>query len=570
MREKRNVFAILSLFYLSASQLEASELLNANIRNEKIAENKQHQVEIENTIRKLEVEDLGNNKDKFTDEGNNVKKITDADKEISLKTISLVGSHPLKKKLEKEITKFLSAEMSEENIYLIISYINRRLIEEGYVTSFSTFKSGNIYNGFLELEIKAGKINEISLDSGKNSFTEKQEIFFAFPFYKNKVLNTKYLDQGIENLTTGRKQYRLEVIPAEKDGYSDILIYQKKQLGSFGINYDNSPIEKDRNKIDFNYSGGNIFPINDSLGLSYSSKLGKERSKNKDENFNLSYSIPFGYYKFSYNLGINKTHTVVRGNTTNIIRDGKVTKQKYKLSKVLSRGKFHRATGYIFFNQRDNETYINQEKILINSKSYSTTGLGINYSDKFMGGNLFLGVEYEKGVPWFKAEGDRNYNPKLPKKEFEKYSINIDWGKYFFLPGNGVLGYRLSLSGAYSNDRLLNINKISIGDDYTVRGFKENSIWGEKGFYSNNTITYYFSEEKYPYLQYIHPFIGLDTGVVKDKDYKSSDSIVGMGYGIRFQKDGLNGSFMISRALKKEKKHKNEGNIISFNVGYSF
>ncbi|OPA76468.1 hemolysin secretion/activation protein, ShlB/FhaC/HecB family [Campylobacter pinnipediorum subsp. pinnipediorum] len=566
---KNNFLIILSLFYITC--LEARAYKSLDIRNEKIEENRQFKKEIDKEIQNIDNQKSDSIDIDYIKEENKINKIDIEKQDISLKKIFLDGEHPLKEKLQKEIKKFLNAEMNEKNIYLIIEYINKRLIEDGYVTSFSFFKNGNVYDGYLELEIKAGKINEIYFETKKDKgFRERQEIFFAFPYYKDKVLNTKYLDQGIENLSMGRKQNQLEIVPSDKEGYSDIIIHQKEGIGNFGINYDNSPIDKDRNKLGFNYNGGNIFPINDSFGISYSTNLGKDYTKNKDENLNLSYTIPFGYYKFSYNLGINKTHSVVKGNTTNITRDGKVKKQKFKLSRVITRGKYNKMTGYVFFSQRDNETYINNEKILINSKTYSTTGLGVDYSDKFLGGNIYLGLEYEKGVPWFKAEGDKNYNPKLPKKEFQKYSLNVDWGRYFLLQNKDVLGFRSSFLGVYSNDRLLNINKMSIGDDYTVRGFKQNSISGEKGAYISNTLTYYFSEEKHPYIHVINPFVGLDAGTLKDKDNSSRESIIGMAYGVKFQKNGFNGSLMVSRALKTESRHKNEGNVISFNFGHSF
>src|SRR3712207_341754 len=247
--------------------------------------------------------------------------------------------------------------MTEKSIQELISYLSKYLSSKGYATSLVTFHSGNIYQGNITLNIKAGKIRDIYFANRKEkTLRDKMEIEFAFPGYKNKVLNMRDLDQAVENLNMGGKENQIEIVATEKEGYSDIIIHQKRVFGNVGATYDNSPFEKDRRKLNVSYDGRSFLPVNDSLSLSYTTKLGKEQSKHKEEVYDFSYNIPYGYYKFTYGFNVMKNHNVVQGNAREIIRDSKTIKNRFKLSRVLQRGKTNKLTGYVFLNQRKNNT----------------------------------------------------------------------------------------------------------------------------------------------------------------------------------------------------------------------
>ena len=92
----------------------------------------------------------------------------------------------------------------------------------------------------------------------------------------------------------------------------------------------------------------------------------------------------------------------------------------------------------------------------------------------------------------FGAESDKEKGEYSPKAQFQKYTADISWYRPFNI-GEQRFSYRVSLSGQYSDDILYSSEKLGIGDDTTVRGFKENSIMGDKGFYMRNEIGYIIS-----------------------------------------------------------------------------
>lgn len=552
------------LFIFSTVFANEKEILKNEIGNEKTLQNKQDFLEREEILEYPSAEkQIKIRKQNLFEESEM--------KEGRFQEIVILGEHPLKSELEKKAKSFLGKAMTKEEIYFLISSLTEELLQKGYLTSFVTLREGNINEGNLVLKIHSGKINQIYFEKGikKESFDDLK-LKMAFPNSQGKILNIQDLDQTIENLNAVGFEHKMEIQKTGENEYSDVVISRVKTNGIFNVAYDNSPYEKDRKKLNFSYDRGNILSVNDSLFLAYSTKIGKNYSKNKDENYDLTYSIPYGYYNFTYQFHINKTHHVTRGLYNDIVRDREIRKNKFKISKNLSRGATHKTTANISLNLRDQETYINKQKIEVSSKKYTTLGLGINHTDRFLDGNLYLGLSMEKGLPWFQAEGDHELGKKDPKKEFEKYTLNLDWRRYFFLASEDILEYRLGVAGTYSKDVLLDVNKTSIGDEYTVRGFKETSISGERGVYINNTLSYRFSSKKYPKLSKFIPFIGLDAGLMRDYHLRESEKIVGMAYGIKFQGNDVAASLTVGKAIKRSKFQKKEGSIVSFNIGYSF
>lgn len=552
------------LFVFSTAFANEQEMIKSEIGSEKTLQNKQDLLEREESLNYPSTEREIKSKKKDVTEMNKIQ-------EGTLKKIIILGEHPLKNSLEKKAKSFLGETMTKEEIYFLISSLTEELLQKGYLTSFVTLKEGNIHEGTLVLKIHSGKINQIYFQEGtKRERFDNLKLKMAFPNFQGRILNIQDLDQTIENLNTVAFDHKMEIQKTGKEEYSDVIISRVKTKGTFNIGYDNSPYEKDRKKLNFSYDRGNVVSLNDSLSVAYSTKIGENYSKNKDESYDLSYSIPYGYYNFTYQFNVNKTHHVTKGFYNDIVRDRKIIKNKFKISKNLSRGATHKTNANISLNLRDQQTYINDQKIEVSSKKYTILGLGINHTDRFLNGNLYLGFSMEKGLPWFQAEGDHELGKKDPKKEFEKYTLNLDWRRYFFLANRDILEYRLGVAGTYSKDVLLDMNKTSIGDEYTVRGFKETSISGEKGVYINNTLSYRFSSKKYPRLSKFMPFIGVDAGVMRDYHLQESEKIIGMAYGVKFQGNDVAASLTLGKAIKRSKLQKKEGSIVNFSIGYSF
>lgn len=112
-------------------------------------------------------------------------------------------------------------------------------------------------------------------------------------------------------------------------------------------------------------------------------------------------------------------------------------------------------------------------------------------------------------------------------------------------------------------------DKLSIGSRYTVRGFDgEQSLSGERGFYWQNTLAWYF----HPNHQF---YLGADYGRVSGESaqYVSGKRLMGAVVGLRGGHK-VGGMFaydlFAGKPLHKPKGFQTTNTVYGFNLNYSF
>ena len=415
------------------------------------------------------------NKNKEATDEINIPDLEDGEK-YRFTDIQLVGSKLFKKETTELIEEYERMEMGRSEIYELLTKLSNIFLSKGYSTTLVTIKSGNVRTGKLVYEVKEGKVRDIKFLDKEAGFRDRLRLKMAFPMSKGDLLNTQDMDQGIENMNIGGYNNIAEITPTEEYGFSDIVIEENYRTTGFSIGMDDSGYkDKGRNKVNINFSQDNIFGINDRFTLNYIERLTKKRELDKESNYDLGYSIPIGYWKISYNYNLGDNYNTTVSQLGSYKSESKSEKHKVKLSRILSRGQFHKTTLHLGVEYKDNYNTLAGLVLDVSTKKYSNASIAIDHTDKFLGGTIFGMLEYERGVPWFGAEGDPDpLQPWDYKVEFDKININLDWMRNFAI-SNHNFQYRMGIGGTYSEDRLLAADQFTMGDEYTVRGFKESS-----------------------------------------------------------------------------------------------
>lgn len=501
---------------------------------------------------------------------NEILNIEDGKKYL-FKKITLEGSNLYEKETKALIKKYENTEMSKQDIYELLTKLSNIYLAQGYSTTLVTIKSGNVNTGELVYQVKEGKVRDIKMLEKKTNLRDRMRIFGAFPIKKGDLLRTQDMDQGIENMNIGGYNNVTEITPTEEYGYSDILIEENYRPTGFSIGMDDSGYkDKGRNKVNINFSQDNILGLNDRFTANYIERLTKNRKLDKESNYDLGYSIPIGYWKIAYNYNLGDNYNTTISDLGSYKSESKSKKHKLKISRVLSRGQFQKTTLHLGVVHKDNFNTLNGLTLDVSTKKYSNTTIAIDHSNRFLGGTIFGMLEYERGVPWFGAEKDPSPLKEGDYKiEYDKVNFNLDWMRIFGIKEHNFQ-YRMGIGGTYSDDRLMSANQFTMGDEFTVRGFKESSVAGNKGVYMNNTITYLGTQNMNKFLAMFKPFIGLDGGVSRDRDLPTSDKIAGMALGVKFNMGYLNASFTYGIPLVWADGMPHEDNPIYFNMSYSF
>ncbi|PAF42920.1 ShlB/FhaC/HecB family hemolysin secretion/activation protein [Helicobacter sp. 11S03491-1] len=499
--------------------------------------------------------------DKYkSDDQGEIKEFED-NKEYIFSHISIQSQIKIPKTLIKMLANYQNKPLKKQDIFEIIKKTSEYYIKKGYTTTLVTIKSGNVKTGKLVLEVKLGYINHIEI---KNSKYSNIRVFDAFPIGKNDILDIYALDQGIENLNNGGYYYQMRVEPSQKLDYSNILIEEFKTPGGISIGFNNSStIDKGSFRSVLGLNQYNLLGINDTLSLNYMERFIHRRNKNKESIYSANYTLPFRYWKFLYSASYTDSYTDIQAQFGSYSNKSENLRNTFKIQRVLHRNKTAKTTVYAELKLRGQKNKINEVLIEINSKKYTALGIGIEHVNKLFGGNLYLDIEYLRGVPFF--GGYKDTKNSIFKAQYNKLNLSASWQKYLYYGNYVALMYRLNVGASYSGDELYYADKFFIGDQYTVRGFKESSLALDKGGYISQTITL-----KPVYLQgsiwNLEPFFGLDYGGGRDYGLSHNDHIAGVAFGVNYFWKIISLGVTISQPLMRSKDMPAEFVPIYFNL----
>lgn len=271
--------------------------------------------------------------------------------------------------------------------------------------------------------------------------------------------------------------------------------------------------------------------------------------KERENVYVANYTLPIQSYQLSYSMQYSDNINMIEGYDNSFIKNTDTSlRHKIMLKKILHRTSKDKFSIYANLGIKDDVNEIDNFRLESSSGRYSSIASGVEYSTLAFGGFLFLNLEYEKGIPFLGSKKDSK--DSLYKIEFNKVNFNLSYQKSFYANDGLAFLYQNSLGASYSNEPLLYADKFLIGDEYTVRGFKESSAALDYGAYSNNTIYLQFLNAP-KYLRVLEPFVGLDMGYGRDYLLPNKDFLAGVAFGFRYNLNYLSLNLTASKALHK-------------------
>ena len=497
-----------------------------------------------------EIENDNNNSNKFLIEIINLK---DDNKLLS------------KKEKSKIIKKYLYSELNSNDIRNLLTDITNKLISKGYTTSVVNFDRNNdLTTGTLNLEIVAGRIEDIRINSGNG--LDKYKEFFMFSKNKGKIFNIRDIDTATDNFNSiNANSMTMEVLPGTKENHSRIQVKNtlknKYTVGILANNYGDSrqngiwrrgvhlnidsPLgigdnfyftymtvpkknpNRDWKKSVEQLEPGEILPIGPT---GYNPANGDTLPyKRRLDMFNFGYAMKFR----TYTLRLNSSKSIQESsfysaNTVYDMYSGSHTLSA-DLEKILFRNQKSKVSLDLGIKRKHNQSYL--EKSVLSDRKLAIGTLSLNTTTSLFGGIFGSSFGYERGLKIFHAERDSGKIDTTPKAQFHKYSMNLSYYK----PITNKLVYRANVSGSYSNDVLYGSERQTIGGVGSVGGYHtRESIQGDKAIEVSNEIAYNIPVKKFAVVS---PYVNYGYGSAKynrDKSKYRTGYVTGMTAGIRF------------------------------------
>lgn len=488
---------------------------------------------------------------------------------LAVKEVRLLGADLISpRQREKFISPFLAKCFEATALSELIKSIHDYYQNSGYITTQVIVPKQNLQNGILELQIIEGKIEKISL--GKNGWRDKMQEFTAFGNAEGKALNIHGINQGIYQINRLQSNAAvMKIEPGSADGLSKINIENNKKFPArFTIGRDNLGNKfTGIQRTNFSSSFDNLLSLNDNTNLSYSTNAHDDSQIKDIKSFSGGISLPFKFNSFSFDYSHSEFKGQNVGQNATTTLTGFSEQKKFTIDHVFLSQTNLRISANASLTAKESASYLSGEKIATSERKLSilNAGFAISYylDDST---HIYLKPSYSRGLKVLNAKQDqKNISAETPKAQFEIFKLYASISKKFTLPKtNFPLTFSSEMDSQFAKETLFGSEQFSVGGYYSVRGFRENYINGDSGYYFRNKLGFNLKQFRF------EPFY--DYGYIKNKYNGTDGRLAGAGLKSIFENRYFNAALTYSWAVNKSRlitSTEKENKLVYFEISAS-
>ncbi|MDE8559276.1 ShlB/FhaC/HecB family hemolysin secretion/activation protein [Pantoea vagans] len=386
-------------------------------------------------------------------------------------------------KQAKLVAPYINQCLSLARINQLVRVISEWYVQRGYITSRAFLTEQNLSHGILTITVLEGRLEEIRLQGARS-----RQLKMAFPTAADRILNLRDIEQGMEQINRLRTTpVQIEIIPSAKPGYSIVNLTSTPEFPlTLGLNMDNSGQRTTgTGQLSASLVGNDLLGIADRWFVSggRSSAFSDWRDA---QNFQAGVSVPYGYGLLDYSYSWSNYHSRFNANNFDWYSNGDNISNRLSGSWVLFRNGQIKTGVQLGLSHYVSHNWLNQTLLQSSSRKLTSLQIGFNHTQKVAGGVATLNPMLSRGMPWFDAESDSGKNDAIPKAQFRKWSISSSYQR----PVTQKMWWLSSLYAQWSPDRLYGSERLTMGGENSVRGYKEQYLSGDVGGYLRNELNY--------------------------------------------------------------------------------
>lgn len=472
---------------------------------------------------------------------------------------------------EEIVQRYLGKDLGKSDIFTLVKELTDFYISRGYATTLISIDPGNIKSGTLKLRVLWGKINDFKVNGQTPGLRDSTRLFTAYPFAKDKILNMQDIDQMVENLMRVSERDNISVEPSIINGYSDLNLIHQPSFpidAAAGLNNSGSKSEGWQQYYG-SLTAKNIAGLNDIFNAYYSWNDLKNNN-DKQDSWSFSYSVPLGYWGFDTSYYKSEYEKGIDGGFGIYDSDGTSERASLRISRMLMRGATGKTSAWMKVERRDNYNGIENARIDVSSKTYTSLASGLTYVGAMGGGWFYGDLSVTAAVPWFGSARDGDKDLEGFDVDYLKYNGIASWTRPLAKFGRLGMTYELNSGFQYTPDVLVSDAKVTIGDEYTVRGFKDDNVMSDSGAWIANSLQFPFDIGLAGIYQ-LTPYIGYDVGFTKDncpKGVNVCDSQFMMGASVGVKATGSHFSSYVMAGWPVKKPDSMEEETVDNTVVY--
>lgn len=406
---------------------------------------------------------------------------------FTIQHIELKGAdHLSATERERLVAPYLGRCLGLAQLNEVLKAVTDHYLDRGLVTSRAYLPPQDLGSGTLLIQVVEGRLE--SLKGVDGSGLSERELTMTFPGRTGEVLNLREVEQLVDQLNRlPSNQARMELRPGQAVGGSDVLVTntpQKPWRASLGRSNDGQ-----RSTGEQQWNTG--LEWDSPLGLADELMLRGGHDAVSDSNHSsrnglLNYNLPWGWWNFNYSYsqsGYRAQATPQDGGGSFSQRGDSATHQ-LRAERVIYRDALSKTSVNAGFARVATHNYNDGVRLIGASNTLSEFSYGINHGRRI--GNAFLNLDLgtQRGIGAFGAQGDHASGATA---RYRKYTATMSYLQPFQWLGETFTFSSLA-TGQRTPDQLYSSQRISLGGESSVRGFKDQYLTGDNGGYWRNEL----------------------------------------------------------------------------------
>lgn len=406
----------------------------------------------------------------------------------------------------------------------LLKHITARYLDQGYVTARAYLPQQDMSDGELEVIVIEGLLE--GLDGA--GLASDREMAMAFPGAVGEHLNLRDLEQMIDQL--GRlpsRQVQIELLPGEQMGGSRVQLKglrSKPWQVALGRHNDGQ-LGTGEQQWEAALAWDSPLGLADQLRLRTGGDAVSDHWRHSSSQ-SLFYSVPYGWWTASYAYSQSYYRTLNQAANFDFTSDGESKRHQLTLERTLHRdsvGKTGASVGLAHLRTRN---YIENSLLDSSSHRLSELQLGVNHGRRIGGAFVNGDIGWQHGIGAFDAQSNGRPQGSQPVAHYNKYTLTLSYLQPLRL-WDESFSIESLVYGQRSEDVLFGPQRMSLGGLASVRGFKEQSLAGDSGFYWRNNLRWRRAVTFAPVTPWISEYgvaLGYDLGAIRSDEYNPGQS----------------------------------------------
>jgi len=487
----------------------------------------------------------------------------------TIRHIQIEGAGRLPEARQRELAAPFEGQcLDSGKLNALLAAITQAYLAQGLITSRAYLPPQDLSGGILKIRVIEGRLE--GFESG--GVPSQREIGMVFPGKIGEVLNVREFEQMLDQL--GRlpsKASTLDFIPGSEAGMSKIQVKAEPQkTWRASLRGDNSGYKSTgERQVGAYLAWDSPLGLADQLHLS----AGRDAMGNhwrRSDSQGLHYSLPWGWWTFNYSYGRNSYLSRAELFGINFKNHGESQQHRLRAERLLHRDAVSKTGASLGLAHLRADNYF--EDILLEVSSYrlSELELALNHGRRIRGTFVNMEFGWQRGIGEFGAQRRGKPQGSEPEARYNKYTLTLS-ALHPFRIGAENFSIESLAFGQKSEDALYSPQRVGLGGLNSVRGFKDQILYGNSGGYWRNQLRWRRDVGLAPYLSSYSIALAYDIGAIQGKKVQGDESARLSGGGIELTAHGkhLSASLTYAHTLTCPKGWKREHPVyFSVNLTY--